>query len=170
MSIHSTLTGTDLHESKGAAAAATNTVAVADGLGSATWKALPVAAIDPTGFKNLNKTVLYVPLFNGSASAFTFYAIYVPFACTITSATLLIGTAGTATGTTTILTQNIGLGTFSTWSFAGATSSGQTITNVVSSNNNVVAGGLIFLSYSYAPGTGSVFSTNMTIALSCTLT
>lgn len=42
---HSGLTGADLHESKGVAAAAANTIFVADGAGSGTFQTLPAAAI-----------------------------------------------------------------------------------------------------------------------------
>lgn len=170
MSIHSTLTGTDLHESKGAAAAAANTVAVADGLGSATWKGLPVAAIDPTGFKNLNKTVLYVPFFNIPSQAnspITQYLIYVPFACTVTSMSLLVAAAGNANGTSTIVVNNSGVGNLTTFTLSGLASNGQVITQIPI-NNNVVAGGIIDTTISYVNSTTNTTLPSCTIALSVT--
>jgi hypothetical protein len=43
---HSTLTGSNLHEPKGVAAATANTVYVADGAGSGAWDTLPRAGLD----------------------------------------------------------------------------------------------------------------------------
>lgn len=43
---HSTITDPNVHEPKGASTASTNTVYVADGSGSGTWKIVPVAALD----------------------------------------------------------------------------------------------------------------------------
>lgn len=44
MALHQNLTGADLHEPKGAAAAAINKVYVSDGSGSGAWTALPFAS------------------------------------------------------------------------------------------------------------------------------
>lgn len=46
---HSTLTGTDLHEPKGVAAAAANRVYLSNGAGSGSWTTVPAAALAATG-------------------------------------------------------------------------------------------------------------------------
>lgn len=46
---HSTLTGADLHEPKGIAAAAANKVYVSDGAGSGTWQKITASELDGTG-------------------------------------------------------------------------------------------------------------------------
>jgi hypothetical protein len=46
---HSTLTGSDLHESKGVATAANNRVYVSNGAGSGSWTTVPAAAITAAG-------------------------------------------------------------------------------------------------------------------------
>jgi hypothetical protein len=53
---HSTLTGSDLHEPKGADAAAANRAYIADGAGSGSWSQVGPLAI--TGVNNLNKMVV----------------------------------------------------------------------------------------------------------------
>jgi len=53
--VHSSLTGSDLHECKGADSAAVDTVRVSNGSGSGTWKKIPAASIDATSVKNINK-------------------------------------------------------------------------------------------------------------------
>jgi hypothetical protein len=49
MALHSALTGSELHEPKGADAAVANKVYVSDGAGSGSWGNLPAASIDSTG-------------------------------------------------------------------------------------------------------------------------
>lgn len=49
MALHSALTGAELHEPKGVAAAAANKVYVSDGAGSGAWDDLPATAIDSGG-------------------------------------------------------------------------------------------------------------------------
>ncbi len=52
---HSTLTGAELHECKGADAASANTVRVSDGSGSGTWQKLTIDSVNTSSIKNLNK-------------------------------------------------------------------------------------------------------------------
>jgi len=54
-SAHSTLTGSDLHEPKGYAAASADTVYVADGAGSGTQQKIAAGQINTTSVKNVNK-------------------------------------------------------------------------------------------------------------------
>ena len=62
MSIHSQLTGSDLHESKGAATAAAGTVAVATGTGTATWQLPPNNCIVYGYINGSNDSPNYVPI------------------------------------------------------------------------------------------------------------
>lgn len=66
---HSGLTGLDLHESKGTAAAAANTVFVADGAGSGTYQKVPGAAI--AGFGNPFGSQLFQCIEVGQNNYFT---------------------------------------------------------------------------------------------------
>lgn len=71
---HNALTGSDLHECKGADAASANTVRVANGSGSGTWQKITADSLDASSIKNVNKhplsfyldpsvtTTLYVPV------------------------------------------------------------------------------------------------------------
>ena len=54
-SAHSTLTGSDLHEPKGVAAATADTVYVADGSGSGTHQRIAAGQINTSSIKNVNK-------------------------------------------------------------------------------------------------------------------
>lgn len=50
MSVHSTLTGADLHEPKGADSASIDTVYVANGAGTGVWKKLDSNQVTPSTF------------------------------------------------------------------------------------------------------------------------
>jgi hypothetical protein len=52
--LHSTLTGVELHECKGADSASANTVRVSDGSGSGTWQKITIDNINTSSVKNLN--------------------------------------------------------------------------------------------------------------------
>ena len=58
MALHSTLTGADLHESKGVASASVNTVYVADGSGSGSWQKIKTTSLDTSSIKDTN--IFYV--------------------------------------------------------------------------------------------------------------
>ena len=55
---HSTMTGANLHEPKGVAAASADTVYVADGAGSGTWQKIASGQINTSSVKNVN----FIPL------------------------------------------------------------------------------------------------------------
>lgn len=59
MSLHATLTGADLHEPKGVAAASANTVYIANGSGSGSWTKVGSSGIDTSTVKNLNKEQMF---------------------------------------------------------------------------------------------------------------
>jgi hypothetical protein len=69
---HSTLTGADLHESKGVSSAAVNTVHVADGSGSGAYQKIPLAALS-AGAKAFEAQLLHV---TGSAHAIADFGLY----------------------------------------------------------------------------------------------
>lgn len=55
MVAHRDLTGADLHEPKGVATASIDTIYVADGSGSGSWKKVEATSLSGTSIKNLNK-------------------------------------------------------------------------------------------------------------------
>ena len=55
---HASLTGSDIHEPKGANSASANTVYVANGSGSGTWQAVASGQINTASIKNLNKNYI----------------------------------------------------------------------------------------------------------------
>jgi hypothetical protein len=52
---HASLTGANLHETKGAAAASADTLHYADGAGASGWRKLTVASVDTSSIKQVNK-------------------------------------------------------------------------------------------------------------------
>lgn len=101
MVAHSTLTGADLHEPKGAAAASANTLYVFDGAGSGAAAKIGVDQINASSVKNVNKYKLLVelsPLNSTSTEAFVVF----PEACTVTKITSVL--AGAISGTDAVVT------------------------------------------------------------------
>jgi hypothetical protein len=87
MPAHSALTGTDLHEPKGVAIAASGKVYLSDGLGSGSWVVPPYAL---------------TTLIDDVSTAATVY-IPIPYAGTVTKVvTVLAGSLTTANGTVTV--------------------------------------------------------------------
>ena len=74
MAAHSSLTGSDLHELKGASSASADTVPVANGSGSHVWEKITSDSIDTTSIFNTNKYNLTVRI----ADISTAETIYVP--------------------------------------------------------------------------------------------
>ena len=62
MPSHSSLTGADLHESKGTDTASADTVFVADGAGSGSYQKVPADAIDTSTILNLNEYYLSIKI------------------------------------------------------------------------------------------------------------
>lgn len=104
MALHKNLTGTDLHEPKGQAAAAVNTVYVADGAGSGTHKKLPVAALDLTTLESPNSVYIFATIPDVSTAS----AILVPIPQTmsVTLARLVLGGAITVGNATVTFTRD----------------------------------------------------------------
>jgi hypothetical protein len=96
MAAHSSLTGADLHEPKGASAAAIDTIYISDGAGSGTWtkaSATNTSVLDTAGvFTGTNVETVLLELYRGQSVADgTFLDISnaetvlipVPFNCTV---------------------------------------------------------------------------------------
>ncbi len=104
MALHKDLTGTDLHEPKGQAAAAVNTVYVADGVGSGTHKTLPVAALDLTTMESPNSVYVFCTI--PDVSTASAILVPVPQTMSLSSARLVLGGAITAANATVTFTRN----------------------------------------------------------------
>lgn len=100
---HSALTGSALHETKGASSAAANTVHKADGAGNTSWGKVAVANIDASSVKQVNKKefTYTIDTINTSAS----YYLVIPYAGVISKAWSVID--GAITGSDTTLTLEI---------------------------------------------------------------
>lgn len=80
MPVHSTLTGSELHENKGAASAADNTVASATS-GATVWRKVNVDMIDPAEIFTTNKFVFNALIDDVSTAGLVY--IPIPVDCTI---------------------------------------------------------------------------------------
>lgn len=116
MVLHSALTGAELHEPKGVAAASNHTVYVANGAGSGAWSKIDADNIDTTSIKNVNKYKLHLQ--TGSlASTATELFIAFPEACTVTKITSVLSGAITVTDAVLTFTK-LGVGSAGTITIA----------------------------------------------------
>lgn len=101
---HSTMTGADLHEPKGASGASADTVYVFDGAGSGTAQKIAAAQIDTSSIKNVNEIALEfnVDEINTAKSHF----LVVPYAGNITKIWTALDQA--IAGGDVVLTSKIG--------------------------------------------------------------
>ena len=141
MPSHSALTGSDLHEPKGVAAATSGQVYAANGAGSGTWKKVTSSEIDST-IKNINKGVLTFHIQDiSSASAWLNrgYAV-LPYTCTVVKVyTVIYGAVATADNTLTVSNHaGSSMGTI-TVAFSGS-AAGDIDTLTPGSNNTFTAG------------------------------
>ena len=102
MALHSALADSELHEPKGVASASTGQVYVADGAGSGTWQALPVASI--SGLNNANRYYIRGRLEDISTASSVF--VPVPVAGNITSLVTVLQGAITVADATARLRIN----------------------------------------------------------------
>lgn len=132
MPLHKDLTGTDLHEPKGASTASLGTVYVSDGAGSGVWVKIGSGSIDATSVKNLNKIQLLVRV-PDIANPQT---VVVPVTqnCTLTNATSCI-TAAIAGGNAILTLSRAGAATIGTITI-DATGSGEGIVDTVTTPTN----------------------------------
>jgi hypothetical protein len=140
MAEHSTLTGSDLHEPKGVAAASANTVYVANGSGSGTWRKVAKA--------DLNNTEIFPNQFTVSLtltdiSTAETLLVAVPYTSTLTRVVGVLGGAITGSDAAVTLLQNGG-STVSTITVAytGSAKGNDTVINPAS-NNTFIAGDFI---------------------------
>jgi hypothetical protein len=119
MPAHSTLTGADLHEPKGVAAAAVGEVYVADGVGSGAWVNPPYAV---------------TALINDISTAASVY-VPIPFAGTVVKVvTVLAGSLTTANATITVRNaSDVSMGTI-TVTQSGSAAGDIDVLNPVSNN------------------------------------
>lgn len=101
MVLHSSLTSTELHEPKGADAAAANTVYVFDGAGSGAAAKIDADNIDTSSIFNTNKYKIVLVIEDLSTTASEAFVVF-PEACTVTEITTVL--SGAVSGTDAILT------------------------------------------------------------------
>lgn len=130
---HKDLSGSSVHEPKGIATAATNTVYTADGSGSGTWS-------DPVGSIN-NKNLLFLAVKMDDISSASSVFIPVPLASKVTKITVVTDAA--YTGTNVITAQVVPSGSSTGTSVTGISIScvgtnANTVSSGTSSSNNAL--------------------------------
>lgn len=141
MTLHATLTGADLHESKGVDVASMNTVAVANGSGSANWQLVNTNMLD-TSFKNTNQILLSGALPDLSTPG-SCYFIPIPINITVSSIQLVLNNAITvANGLAIVANTNVGTVARVIIPYSSS-AAGTTITSALIANTAISAGGFI---------------------------
>lgn len=164
MSLHSELTGADLHEPKGASSASQNTIYVADGNGSGNWILLTTNSLG-NSFHNQNTIFLsgQVPDLSTNGSS---YLVPVPVNMVINSFTYTLANAIT-TAEGALIVTNPGVGNAATIGIAFAgTTEGTTGTVTISTNNVVAAGSYIKV----VAATGSTGTCKVSFVITGTIT
>lgn len=135
---HVDLTDPSLHEPKGAAAAAADTVYVADGAGSGAFQKIESASIDATSIFTTNKEAFAVT-YPDIGTAGSMY-VPVPWACSLTRAYSSV--QGAAGGSNTILTFFVNGGSVmdGTVTIASTAVAGENDTATMTTNNVFTAG------------------------------
>lgn len=105
MPAHSSLTGSDLHECKGANSATANTVRVSDGSGSGTWQKLTSDSINTSSIKNINKESFIIVLKSISDPSAT---VYIPLDISKTLASVKVIVNSTDAGNFTVAIKKNG--------------------------------------------------------------
>jgi len=131
MPLHSALTGTELHENKGVAGAADNTVATAD-TGATVWQKVNTDMLDTSSIFDTNKQALQAILADVSTAEAVF--IPIPFDCTVENIYITYENAITAANAVLTFSDNsntsMGTSTYDyTTSSAGFTTSMAPVTN-----------------------------------------
>lgn len=107
MTTHASLTGSDLHESKGTAGASAGAIFVADGAGSGSYTTTPTISGYTKTANQFNLNICYITCYNpdvGTAGASTFFVV-MPRAGTITK--IYCTTQKAAGGSNNTLTSSI---------------------------------------------------------------
>lgn len=104
MPLHKDLTGADLHEPKGQAASAIDTVYVSDGAGSGTHKKITESVLDLTDIESPNSVYMTVTI--PDVSTASAIIVPVPETMALASARLVLGGAITIANATVTFTRN----------------------------------------------------------------
>lgn len=141
MAEHSTLTGADLHESKGVATAGNGTVYIADGVGSGTWAKIGPGSL-ASSLPTPNRYSLTIVLADVSTASFVL--IPVPFNSTFVSAYCALSNAITVADSAVSFTKTgaVSFGSALTVAFTGS-GEGTTFTFTPTINTSVNAGQFI---------------------------
>lgn len=137
MPVHSALTGSELHENKGVASAADNTVASATS-GATVWRKVNSAMIDNSSVFNVNKAVFNAVIDDVSTAA-TIY-IPVPFACTVEKVYSALGAVITGADST-VTVKNASGTSMGTLTVAYSGSAAGDIDSLTPTTNNTIAAG-----------------------------
>jgi hypothetical protein len=132
--LHKDLTGSDLHEPKGAASASSGQVYQADGAGSGAWAKIGTTAIDTSAIFDTNKFSILVQI--PDISTADFVLVPLPFACTLNRVTSVLHAAITVADATLTITNSTGPATVGTITVANASSAEGDIDQLTASVNN----------------------------------
>jgi len=152
MVAHSTLTGSDLHETKGVSSASADTVATA--VSSATvWRKIPAASIDTTSIFTMNKEYIHTEFVDVSTAEKIY--VTVPFTGTLTKVYLTLSAAITTADSIVLVKNNSG-GTAATITVAfTASAPGTQFTATVTTNNTFIVGDKLTIETDGASSTAS---------------
>lgn len=139
MALHRNLTGSNLHQPKGADSASANTCVIANGIGGTSWAKVSSSNIDATSIKNLNKYVVTAQMTDVSTA--DFFLVPCPDACTFVGATVIINNAITSADSVVTFTNSTGPATVGTLTIANAASAEGTRFTFTASSNNIMAAG-----------------------------
>lgn len=133
---HSALTGSDLHEPKGAAGASVHTAYIADGAGSGTWEKVSADSIDTSSIFNTN-TGFLTQIISDVSTATT---IYIPVTRAITITKIVSVLHGAITiADSTITVRNAAAASMGTLTIAFTGSGAGTIDTLLPASNNTIA-------------------------------
>jgi hypothetical protein len=132
MPVHSDLTGSDLHEPKGAATANANEVYVANGSGSGVWKKITSDSLDAASLKQRFLTAVLPDVSEAS-----FVLVSIPIACKVVGISYVLGGAITVANSNVSVTRGSGasLGAATLIPYSSS-AEGDQFTFTPSANNN----------------------------------
>jgi hypothetical protein len=160
---HSSLTGSDLHESKGVSTAAANTLYVADGAGSGSWQKIASGQINTSSIFNANETYLSVTIPDVS-TADTVYVV-VPFAGTLTKVWTVLDDAITvADATVTVRDHNGNSAGTITVAYSGS-AAGDIDSLVPASNNTFTEGQRVRIQTDGASTTAALLTVSLVFTI-----
>lgn len=136
---HVDIVDPDIHEPKGVAAAAANTVYIANGSGSGAWAKVGSNQILTSSIFDTNKFSILTELADVSTASFTL--IPLPFACTLNRVTTILQGAITVADATITVTNSTGPATVGTITVAQSGSAEGTIDTLNASVNNTFTAG-----------------------------